>query len=41
MDRSSSLLVLAGRSHAGAVVFTVGVGLLVLIAVYLSVRGRR
>jgi hypothetical protein len=40
MDRFSSLLAVAGRSHAGAVVFAVGVGLLVLIAVYLTVKGR-
>lgn len=41
MDRFSSLLAVAGRNHDGAVVFTVGVVLLVLIAVYLTVKGRR
>jgi hypothetical protein len=41
MDRPSSLLMLASGSHAGAVVFTVSVGFLVLIAIFLSVKGRR
>jgi hypothetical protein len=38
LPRSSPLL---AEKHDGGVVFTVGVGFLVLIAVYLSVKGRR
>jgi hypothetical protein len=41
MNRPSSLIILASGNHAGAVVFTVSVGFLVLIAIWLSVKGRR
>ena len=41
MDRPSSLLILASGNHAGAVVFTVIVGFVVLIGIFLSVKGRR
>ena len=41
MVRASSLPMLASGNHAGAVVFTISVGLLVLIAIFLSVKGRR
>jgi hypothetical protein len=41
MDRPSSVLILASGNHAGAVAFTVSVGALVLIAIWLSVKGRR
>jgi hypothetical protein len=41
MVRPSSLLVVASGNHAGAVAFTVSVGVLVLIAIFLSVKGRR
>lgn len=41
MDRRSSVIILASGNHAGAVVFTVSVGVLVLIAIWLSVMGRR
>ena len=41
MVRPSSLLILASGNHAGAVVFTVIVGFVVLIAIFLSVKGRR
>ena len=41
MVRPSSLHIVASGIHAGAVVFTVSVGVLVLIAIFLSVKGRR
>jgi hypothetical protein len=41
MDRPSSLLILASSNLGGAIVFTAGVGLLLLIAIYVSVKRRR
>ena len=41
MDRQVSLGVVAGGSHGGAVVFTIGVGVVLLVAIYLFVKGRR
>jgi hypothetical protein len=41
MDRPSSLLVLASGNHGGALVFTIGVGIALLIAIYLYAKGRR
>ncbi len=41
MDRYSSLLVIASGNHGGALVFTIGVGVVLLIAIYLFVKGRR
>jgi hypothetical protein len=32
---------LASGSHGGALVFTIGVGVVLLIAIYLSAKGRR
>lgn len=41
MDHHSALQILASGSHAGAVVFTIGVGVVLLIAIYLLATGRR
>jgi hypothetical protein len=41
MHQPSSLLILASGNHGGAVAFTVVVGLLLLIAIYVTVKGRR
>jgi hypothetical protein len=41
MDRHSSLLILASGNHVGALVFTIGVGVVLLIAIYLFAKGRR
>jgi hypothetical protein len=41
MDRHSSLVILASGNHGGALVFTIGVGVVLLIAIYLIAKGRR
>ena len=41
MERHLPLLMLASGRHGGAVVFTIGVGVVLLIAIYLFARGRR
>jgi hypothetical protein len=41
MDRPSSFLILASGNHGGALVFTIGVGVVVLIAIYMFAKGRR
>jgi hypothetical protein len=41
MDRHFSLVALAGGSHGGALVFTIGVGVVLLIAIYFFAKGRR
>lgn len=41
MDRYSSLLILASGKHSGELVFTIGVGVVLLIANYLFAKGRR
>lgn len=33
-DRRSSLVILASGSHGGALVFTIGVGVVLLVAIY-------
>ncbi len=38
MDRHSSPVVVASGNHAGAVVFTIGVGVVLLIAIYISLQ---
>jgi hypothetical protein len=41
MDRRSSLLILASGNHGGALVFAIGVGVVLLIAIYMFAKGRR
>lgn len=41
MDRHSALLILASGNHGGALVFTIGVGVVLLIAIYMFAKGRR
>jgi hypothetical protein len=41
MDRRSSLLILASGNHGGALVFTIGVGVVVLVAIYVFAKRRR
>jgi hypothetical protein len=41
MERHSSLLILASGSHGGALVFTIGVGVVLLIAIYALAKRRR
>ena len=41
MDRQSLLTLGASANHAGAVVFTIGAGVVLLIAIYFSVKRRR
>jgi len=41
IDCHSPLLILASGNHGGALVFTIGVGVVLLIAIYLLVKGRR
>jgi hypothetical protein len=41
MNRDFSLLILASGNHGGALVFTIGVVAVLLIAIYLFAKGRR
>jgi hypothetical protein len=41
MDRHFSLLVIASGNHGGALVFTIGVGVVLLIAIYVFAKRRR
>jgi hypothetical protein len=41
MERHSSLLILASGRHGGALVFTIGVGVVLLIAIYALAKRRR
>jgi hypothetical protein len=41
MDCHSSLLFLASGNHGGALVFTIGVGVVLLIAIYVFAKRRR
>jgi hypothetical protein len=41
MYRRSSLLFLASGNHVGALVFTIGVGVVLLVAIYMFAKGRR
>jgi len=36
-----SLVVLASGNHGGALVFTIGVGVVLLVAIYFFAKGRR
>jgi len=43
MDRQSSLVILASGSHGGALVFTIGVGVVLLVAIcfFFFAKGHR